>query len=151
MTEKRIYFYEEEISRLASVMHRELVNKINSVIPDGGINISHLIIMEFLKEKKSSNMSDLSKTLKLTMGAATVIIDKMVELKLTKRHHSKADRRVVEVELTDRGKAVAGKFVKQRLVIIKEVFSVLTEADKRIYLKLITQIYNGLKSKNEKK
>ena len=147
MTEKRIYFYEEEISMLASAMHRELVNRISSVIPDTGINISHIIILEFLKEKKSSNMSELSKTLKLTMGAATVIIDKMVELKLTKRHHSKADRRVVEVELTDKGRAVAGKFVKHRLVIIKEVFSVLTEADKRIYLKLLTKIYNGLKSK----
>ncbi len=147
MTEKRIYFYEEEISKVASSMHRELVNKISSVIPDGGINISHIIILEFLKEKKSSNMSELSKTLKLTMGAATAIIDKMVELQLTKRHHSKTDRRVVEVELTDKGKAAAEKFIKHRLVVIKEVFSVLTESDKKIYLKLLTKIYDGLKYK----
>ena len=144
MTEKKIFFYEEEISMLASAMHRELANKISSGIPDGGVNISHIITLEFLKEKKSSNMSDLSKTLKLTMGAATAIIDKMVELKLAKRHHSKIDRRVVEVQLTDKGKAVAEKFIKHRLVIIKEVFSVLTEADKRIYLKLLTKIYNRL-------
>jgi len=147
MTEKRIYFYEEEISKLTSSMHRELANKISSVIPDEGINISHIIILEFLKERKSSNMSELSKTLKLTMGAATAIIDRMVELQLTKRHHSKTDRRVVEVELTDKGKAVAEKFVKRRLVVIKEVFSVLTESDKKIYLKLLTKIYDGLKYK----
>ena len=147
MTENKGYFYEREISKLASAMHRELANKINSVIPDAGINISHLIIMEFLKEKKRSCMSELSNTLKLTMSAATAIIDKMVESKLAQRHHSKADRRVVEVELTNKGKTTAVKFARHRLAIIKEVFSVLTEADKKIYLKLLTKIYNFLKYK----
>ena len=147
MTENKIYFYEEEISRVASAMHREMIDKLNAIIPDGRINISHFIILEFLKEKDSSNMSELSNALKLTMSAATAIIDKMVELKLVHRQHSKEDRRVVEVELTDKGKKTAIKFARHRLTMIKEVFSVLTEADKKIYLKLLKKIYDGLKDK----
>ena len=147
MTENKIYFYEEEISRLASAMHMEMVDKLNAMASDGNINISHLVILEFLKEKKSSNMSELSKTLKLTMSAATAIVDKMVELKLVLRHHSKEDRRVVEVEPTDKGKKTAVKFARHRLTMIKEVFSALTESDKKIYLRLLKKIYNGLKDK----
>jgi DNA-binding MarR family transcriptional regulator len=147
MTEKQIFFYEKQISGLISIMHREMVDKLNSMIPQEHINISHLIILEYLKEKGISNMSDLSRALKLTMGAATVIIDKMVALKLARRNRAEKDRRVVEVVLTVKGESVAAKFAEYRLSMIKDIFSVLTEGDKKAYLKLLEKICNGLRQR----
>jgi DNA-binding MarR family transcriptional regulator len=147
MTEKQIFFYEKQISDLISIMHREMVDKLNSMVPQKNIHISHLIILEYLKEKGVSNMSALSKALKLTMGAATTIIDKMVELKLVRRNRPEKDRRIVEVVLTGRGRNTAVKFSKYRLSMIKDIFSVLTENDKKAYLKLLKKICNGLRQK----
>jgi DNA-binding MarR family transcriptional regulator len=147
MPEKQIFFYEKQISGLISIMHREMVDKLNSMIPQKHINIPHLIILEYLKEKGISNMSELSKALKLTMGAATAIIDKMVALKLVRRNRTEKDRRVVEVLLTGKGKSTAIKFAEYRLSMIKDIFSVLTEVDKKAYLKLLEKICNGLRQR----
>jgi DNA-binding MarR family transcriptional regulator len=147
MTEKQIFFYEKQISELISIMHREMVDKLSSMVPQKNIHISHLIILEYLKEKGVSNMSALSKALKLTMGAATAIIDKMVVLKLVKRNRTEKDRRVVEVALTSKGNNAAIKFGEYRLSMIKDMFSVLTEDNKKAYLELLKKICNGLRQR----
>lgn len=92
-------------------------------------------------------MSELAKNLKLTMSATTSIIDKMVELKLVKRHHSKDDRRIVLITLTENGRMLVSKISKDRLVVIREILSVLSEKEKQLYLRLIKKIYTGLKDK----
>jgi DNA-binding MarR family transcriptional regulator len=145
MPEKKRVSYEYEISKLAAAMHREMVDKLNGMVSKGHINISHFVILEFLNEKKTSNMSDLSNALKLTMSAATAIVDKMVGLRLVYRSRSSADRRVVDVTLTAKGKKTALKFAKYRLSMIKDIFAVLTEEDKKAYYKLLKKIYDGLR------
>lgn len=92
-------------------------------------------------------MSELAKNLKLTMSATTSIIDKMVEFKLVKRHHSKDDRRIVLITLTENGRMLVSKISKDRLVVIREILSVLSEKEKQLYLRLIKKIYTGLKDK----
>lgn len=140
-------YYEKEILKLAGAMHRKFADRLNSISLDGKLTISHLIILELLNEKSSSNMSELSKNLKLTMSATTSIIDKMRELKLIKRHHSEDDRRIVLVTLTKNGKMLISKISRDRLAVMKEIFSVLSEKEKELYLELIKKIYNSLKDK----
>jgi len=81
------------------------------------------------------------------MSATTSIIDKMVEFKLVKRHHSKDDRRIVLITLTENGRMLVSKISKDRLVVIREILSVLSEKEKQLYLRLIKKIYTGLKDK----
>ena len=140
-------YYEKEILKLAGAMHSKFADRLNSISLDGKLTISHLIILELLNEKSSSNMSELSKNLKLTMSATTSIIDKMRELKLIKRHHSEDDRRIVLVTLTKNGKMLISKISRDRLAVMKEIFSVLSEKEKELYLELIKKIYNSLKDK----
>ncbi len=140
-------YYEKEIFRLSGAMHRRFADRISSILPDDRFTVSHLIILEFLDANESSNMSELSKNLKLTMSAMTSIIDRMIELELVERHHSKDDRRIVLVTLTKGGNALLLKINKNRLAIIKEIFSVLTDKEKESYLGLIKKIYTGLKDK----
>jgi len=147
MNNPKAYYYEKEISKLAGAMHREFADRLNSTLLYGRLAMSHLIILELLNKKRSSNMSELSKNLKLTMSALTSIIDKMSELKLVKRYHSENDRRIVLVTLTKNGKMLASKISRDRLAVVKDIFSVLSKKEKQIYLELIKKIYNGLKDK----
>ena len=140
-------YYEQEIARFAAAMHTKFADKLNSIVLDGKLTVSHYIILNLLNDRRSSNMSELAKNLKLTMSATTSIIDKMVEFKLVKRHHSKDDRRIVLITLTENGRMLVSKISKDRLVVIREILSVLSEKEKQLYLRLIKKIYSGLKDK----
>ena len=140
-------YYEKEIAKFAAAMQTKFADKLNSIVLDGKLTVSHYIILNLLNDRRSSNMSELAKNLKLTMSATTSIIDKMVELKLVKRHHSKDDRRIVLITLTENGRMLVSKISKDRLVVIREILSVLSEKEKQLYLRLIKKIYTGLKDK----
>ncbi|NQT94908.1 MAG: MarR family transcriptional regulator [Candidatus Omnitrophica bacterium] len=149
MKENKPFHYETEIAKTAGALHRELANRLNRMFAGGKLTISHMIVLELLNEKKCSNMSEIAKILDLTMGAVTAIVDKMVEVQLVKRGHSEEDRRIVEVCLTKKGIDTAKKVTKNRLEIIKEVFSVMTKQEKQQYLKLLNKVYNGLRNRKQ--
>jgi len=141
MSKNRTFYYETEIAKIAGTIHRELSYRIDCICSGDRLTISHMVILELLAERESSNMSELSKTLNLTMPAATAIVDKMVELGLVKRDRPAEDRRVVDISLTKKGKDSAKKVIKSRHDVIKEIFSVMTEQEKKQYLMLLNKVY----------
>jgi len=147
MPKNRTFYYETEIAKIAGAIHRELSHRIDCICSGGRLTISHMVILELLVKRKSSNMSELSKSLNLTMPAATAIIDKMIELGLVKRDRPAEDRRIVDISLTKKGSDSAKKVIKSRHDIIKEVFSVMTEQEKKQYLLLLNKVYTGIISR----
>ena len=101
-------------------------------------------IREYLKEKGTSKMGDIALLLNLSMSAATSIVDKMIDMKLLKRERSSDDRRVVIVELDDKGKATADQIMEDRKKCINDIFSVLEDKERKEYLRLITKVYDNL-------
>ena len=139
--------YEAEISKTAGAIHRELTNKLNKIFSKGKFAMSHIIVLELLYEKKHSIMTELAKSLNLTMSATTAIIDKMVEIRLVNRNRSEKDRRIVEVSLTKKGTTTATKVLNNRLEMVKEMFFVLTKSEKQQYLKLLRKVYSGIRER----
>ena len=145
MSENKSINYEIEISNIASSLHREFSGRLNALTQGGEMNISHIAAFELLFETGAHRMSDIAKVLKLTMGAVTATIDKLVSMQFVVRHHSKEDRRVVVVSLTEKGKRKALAIKKDRLLLIKDLFKPLTDTEKRAYLKILKKIYRGIK------
>ena len=139
--------YEAEISKTAGAIHRELSNKLNKIFSKGKFAMSHIIVLELLYEKKHSIMTELAKSLNLTMSATTAIIDKMVEIRLVNRNRSEKDRRIVEVSLTKKGTTTTAKVLNNRLEMVKEMFFVLTKSEKQQYLKLLRKVYSGIRER----
>ena len=147
MKGKGVFNYEVEISKTAGAIHRELTNRFNEIFSKGKLTMSHLIILELLYEKKLSTMTELARSLNLTMSATTAIIDRMLAQKLVDRARSDKDRRVVEVSLTKKGVSTAAKVLNNRLEMIKEMFFVLTKSEKQQYLLLLRKVYSGIKER----
>ena len=147
MRNKGGFNYEAEISKTAGAIHRELSNKFNKIFSKGKFAMSHIIVLELLYEKKHSTMTELAKSLNLTMSATTAIIDKMVEIRLVNRNRSEKDRRIVEVSLTKKGTTTTAKLLDSRLEMVKEMFFVLTKSEKQQYLKLLRKVYSGIKER----
>ena len=144
MRNKGGFNYEAEISKTAGAIHRELSNKLNKIFSKGKFAMSHIIVLELLYEKKHSTMTELAKSLNLTLSATTAIIDKMVEIRLVDRNRSEKDRRVVEVSLTKKGTTTTVKLLNSRLEMVKEMFFVLTKSEKKQYLKLLRKVHSGI-------
>ncbi|MFH1846697.1 MAG: MarR family transcriptional regulator [Candidatus Omnitrophota bacterium] len=139
-----------EISRLQPLIFREVTKKQKTIFAKKGITFPHIIILDFLKENGTRKMGDLAEVLHLTMSAVTGIVDKMIEDGFVKREHSKKDRRIVMVTLIKKGKVIARQISEERRNIANDVFSVLTQKEKKEYLRLISKVHNELRKKNEK-
>jgi len=73
--------------------------------------------------------SELLSSMLLTSGAMTNRLDKLESKGLILRHHSKSDRRSVEVELTENGLAVANELIVEHVRAQEELVSGLSVAE----------------------
>ena len=129
--------FAEEISRIHPLIMREFARSQKNILSKGLLTIPQVIILDFLIEKGPAQMNQLARILNFTMSAVTVIVDKMVGLKLVKRERSSEDRRVVNVTILNKGKEVARQVRKAREDCANNLFSCLTQKDKTEYIGIL--------------
>lgn len=61
----------------------------------------HILLQ--LKDKQTLSMTELSRKLGISKPNVTVLVDKLIEKKLTERIHDTRDRRIVMIKLTKKG------------------------------------------------
>ena len=75
-------------------------------------------------------MSDLKEKLFITGAGATGIADHLVKKELAKRSRSNEDRRIVNIEITDKGTKIIDKVLRQRRDYLTSVLKKI-EPDKK--------------------
>lgn len=98
-------------------------------------------ILIILNEIGSITQQQLTKRLGIQPGSASEVIKKLENAGLIMRTQNLIDRRTVDIQLTDRGKAVALEAKEQRKRRHKEMFSCLTEEEKQEMLILMEKVY----------
>lgn len=137
----------KEISKILPLFMKEFARRQNNIFAKGLMTIPQVVILDLLLERGSCKMNELAKALGLTMSAVTVIIDKMIVLKLVKRERSEQDRRVVKTSLLNKGKEMIRRINQGRQNIVNDLFSVLTESEKSEYIKMLRKIGDSLKQR----
>jgi DNA-binding MarR family transcriptional regulator len=145
MKEKGPGDFGSEMARMLPLLLRTITRRQESIFAKGKLTLPHVVILEILREKGPCKMGDLARTLNFTMSAVTSIVDKMVKLGLVKRERSRKDRRVVRVSLVKKGEETAKKVVNERKHMASEMFSVLTEAERKEYLRMFGKVYEHLR------
>lgn len=147
MTPKKRIDFGGEISKMQPVILREVTKKHMLTILSAGLTFPQITVLDYIKEKGSCKMGDLADALNMTMSAVTGIVDKMIKLKLVKRVRSSKDRRIVRVAFLKKGGEMVKLMNKERKLAINSLFSVFTDSEKRVYLKLIRKMYDNLRAK----
>jgi DNA-binding MarR family transcriptional regulator len=79
----------------------------------------HVVIMKILAEASgTSHPSELGETVGISKPQMTRSIDRLTELGMVRRHHDTKDRRMINIRLTEKGKATlerAERLLKDRL------------------------------------
>lgn len=73
-------------------------------------------------------------------GSASEVIGKLESAELIERTPSAADRRTVDIELTEKGKIKAQEVMEQRKIRHEEMLSCLSEEEKRTLLALTEKL-----------
>lgn len=134
-------------------------DKINEIVPTflkefsrmqidelykGKITLPQFLILDFLDRNGPSNMKNLAQLMRVTTAATTGIVDRLVKSGYVKRGYDSSDRRVIKINLTDKGESLVRNVNQRRRQMVIKIFSKLPESDRRDYLRIITQMKNIL-------
>ncbi|SDC18602.1 DNA-binding transcriptional regulator, MarR family [Paenibacillus sp. UNCCL117] len=105
-----------------------------------GVSSSQASILEKLYTDGPLKVSQLADALWITAGAVTSLSDKLIAGHFAERSRSEEDRRVVYLEITDKGREVLQTFRTHREEVVKKFFGILSEEDSRHLIRIFNQI-----------
>lgn len=124
--------------------HLELLRSVKQEMrPTSGIvnlTLVQLNVLIFLHENKRALVSDIAGYFGIAIPSGTVLVDRLVALKLVERRPDVEDRRKIRISLTQRGKKLLVEAMKEREFMAKRLFSRLTLKDKSDFLRIIKHI-----------
>jgi len=142
---KTLNEFAQEMSVVMPQLLREFLKRQARVVVMEEISFSQMAILHLLKERKQCMMSELAGLLSVTTSAATGIVDRMVRSGLLKRALNPKDRRVVNIQLTPKGKRSIGTIFKQREKMMIDVFKHFNCKERETYLNIVKKVCGILK------
>jgi DNA-binding MarR family transcriptional regulator len=105
--------------------------------------LAYFILLQ-LKDKQTLSMTELSRKLGIPKPNVTVLVDKLIEKKLTERINDKQDRRMVMIKLTKKGYDYMDIIRKSYDSQIKEKLLMLSEKDMKQFAGALVVVRNTL-------
>lgn len=111
--------FEESLLRLRSFLwkQQEFIRNRYNLKPDEFNIILHLL------DNKNQRMRDLGDKFQIKLSTLTSIVDKIENSKYVKRENSTKDRRVIYLQLTEKGKRLCGAYY----VYLREISALMKE------------------------
>ncbi len=122
-------------TRQITKLYRPLLEKL-------GVTYPQYLVLLVLFEEDSVTVKELGERLYLDSGTLTPMLKRMEEHGLVSRQRSSKDERVVEVTLTDKGRAIEKQAEEVPLKFAKEIHLEKEEFDelKRLLTKILDQV-----------
>jgi DNA-binding MarR family transcriptional regulator len=131
-----------QLSEIQPILLRELLKRQVSAVSQGTITPQQILAMEILFRQQDSKMTNLSRSLGVSMATMTGIVDRLVRQNLVERHFDPNDRRSIKVRLTVKGRALLKKMVEKKHRFMLDIFSKLSADERTTYLAIIQKIKN---------
>ena len=116
--------------------------------PDITSNDMHVIEAIGLGEPK--NMSSIARTLSVTVGTLTISMNSLVKKGYVVRQRSEADRRVVLVSLSEKGKEVFEHHANFHKAMIDGISEELTPQELEVLIKAVTKLNSWFREFEDK-
>ncbi len=134
---------DENLREINKILNRDLKREMIRL----DLGLSHFYILTTLYREKVLSSGNLAKSLDVRNSTITSLVDRLVKLSLVKRRRDERDRRVVLVELTDKGKKLTEKLLTLRKERLKEIVKELPEEKVKEIYESIKRVKEILKKK----
>ena len=147
MTQLKIDLIAENLITIHPLLYKSISRPLrhqSSITPGG------MFVMGSLKQYGTLSMSDIGKCLSMPKPHITVIVDKLIEEGYVERQSDPADRRIVNILLTDKGttdfetiKQTVSENLKGKLSLLNEeelkILSSATQQVKEILISILSK------------
>ncbi|MFA5085532.1 MAG: MarR family transcriptional regulator [Candidatus Omnitrophota bacterium] len=149
MPDSTISEFADKIEEVVPAVMRELSKMQTNELFKGKITLPQFFVLNHLYRQGESKMSELASVMEVTTAAATGIVDRLVTSGYVVRLYDPRDRRVINIKLTQKGSNAVQKISHQRKQITSEVFSKISEEERRSYLSIMLHIHDILMEERE--
>lgn len=132
------------LPNLLKEFHRRQPNELYK----GEITLQQYITLNFLSSQKDAAMGAIAKCLRVSLPAATGVVDRLIRGAYCVRRGDPKDRRIVRISITPKGKKIVKKISRQRKNMIIKAFGKISAEERWQYLSILKKIGDALR--NEK-
>ena len=105
-----------------------------------GLTGPQLTVLKILEQLGDLSLSTLSDRIRAQNSTVTGIIDRMEREELVKRERSRADRRIVLIRLTAKGREVAQSTTVEPMEIFREALATMTRKDREELVRILDAV-----------
>lgn len=136
--------FADKLQEIMPVLIREFAKRQAAELYTGRITLPQFLILDFLYKKGDSKMKDMAHFMAVSTAAMTGITDRLVRDGYVVRAYDLKDRRVIKIKLTFKGNRVVEKINQQRRKMIIKLFSQISFAERKDYLRVLMRIHDIL-------
>src|SRR5699024_10178712 len=107
-------------------------------------SVPQILVLFILQQKGTRKQSELANELGYTPGAMTNIATGLIKEDYAKRVYDESDRRIVRLDITDKGKMILDQDQQTGHEMREQLFSVLTEEEVQQYLAIQQKLLRNM-------
>lgn len=112
---------------------------------DPGVTMLQVQTLDYVKNNPDTSARDLSNQLYLSASSTSQLLDRLGEQKCITKKNDSGDRRLLQVNLTEKGSKFLEKMKKKHLNVIKDITKFMSVEE----MKTIIEIHNNVMGRIE--
>jgi MarR family transcriptional regulator, 2-MHQ and catechol-resistance regulon repressor len=115
-------------------------DRIKEEMTKNKLSITEFSVLEVLYHKGKQTIQQIGKSILISSGSMTYVIDKLEQRGLVSRNACPDDRRVIHVLLTDEGNTVMNEIMPTYHELVSGMFSSLSGHDAETFVQLLRKV-----------
>ena len=151
MGDKSLSQFAEEMIQILPVFLKGMLRDRKDVLATGKISVPQFVLLNLVSHFNKMKMNEIARHLKVSLPAATGLVDRLVGMDMIERSGDEKDRRVIYISLTQKGSQILKKVMDTRKQAITEIFGNLTDEERTAYLQIIKKLVMIMKEQENEK
>lgn len=138
------------LNKLISEAFNDLGRVEQNALKDSGfedISVNEAHTVDAIGQYTSKNMSDVASRLEITVGTLTVSVNHLVKKGYVQRRKSEADKRMVMLSLTEKGRQLFKAHQRFHLELVKSLIVDLSEYEAEMFIEALNSLNGFLAGK----
>ncbi|KAF0155588.1 MAG: transcriptional regulator [Syntrophaceae bacterium] len=132
--------YQDVILFILSKANQKVYGTFKSRLLPYGLTPMQALALHALYEEEGLSAGELGKRLALDSATLSGVLDRMAESGWLVKNAVKADRRVLNIQLTDKSRQCREKFLKDTIAVNQEVLSMFGAEERLLFIRMLKDL-----------
>ena len=142
MTNLSLREFSKRYIAIMSEIIKKAMHSQTDELAKGKITIPQFLVLHIISRTGAQKMSFLAKEMGVSLPAMSGLINRLHKMGVIRRIYDQADRRIIRVDLTEKGKNLVKQVILQRQKMISDIFSAVRPQEREEFLRILSKIHN---------